>query len=212
MKNVRNLISALCILAFTFALTEAEAQKAMRKQQHKFVYMTSMGYSFAFGDLELEDKTVANRNPSTQVNQLLGYQFGDNFYMGLGVGMDFWRHTAFVPVYWNLSVNVLRRKVSPMLYLNAGYGFKWYISSQPEIMTRVIHGTKTGPMVEAGLGVRVRFNERLSLNIAGAYKFQHSAIRYSVVEAGAPDYSQYYGNRIKNVFYHFAGIRIGIMY
>lgn len=210
MKNIRILILTFCTIALLGF--EGRAQSGMITQERKFVYMTSLGYSFGVGEIELENKTVPNKNPSIQVNQLLGYQFCDNFYMGLGVGMDFWRHTAFVPVYWNFSVNMLKRNVSPMLYLNAGYSFKWYISSQPEAMTRVIHGTKTGPMVETGLGIRIKFNKKVSLNIAASYKFQHSAIRYSVIENGEPDFSLYSTNRIKNVFYHFAGIRLGIMY
>lgn len=194
------------------SLFDLNAQPGMNVQERKFVYMTSAGCAFGVGNIRLENRTIANRNPDYRLDQLIAYQFNDNFYMGVGAGIELWRHTAFVPVYLNLSVNMLRRKLSPMAYLNAGYGFKWYISSQPETMTRVIHGSKTGPLGEAGLGICIRFDRRISLNIAACYKFQYSAIRYTVVQPGTQDFSQYSTNSMKNVFYHFAGVRIGIMY
>lgn len=210
MTGIKKIIlTSFIILLSVFDLN---AQPGMYTQEKKFVYMTSAGYAFGLGNIKLENKTVANRNPNYLINQLIAYQFNDNFYMGIGAGIEIWRRTAFVPIYLNLSVNMLHRDLSPLAYLNLGYSFKWYVSSQPDAMTRVIHGSKTGPMGEAGLGLRIRFNRKLSLNIAACYKLQYSAIRYSIVREGEQDFSQYSTNSIKNVLYHFAGMRIGIMY
>lgn len=196
------------ILTCTFV----NAQTGMIRQEHKFVYMTSLGYANGFGNIVLENKTVVNKNPNFQLNQLLAYQFNDYFYMGIGASVDVWHYTAFVPVYLNFSVNMTSKDIAPMAYLNVGYGFKWYISSKPETMTRVIHGATTGPMGEGGLGIRIRFNDKLSLVVAGCYKAQLSSIRYTIVKDGEQDFSAYSTNSIKRVLYNFAGVRVGLMY
>ena len=178
----------------------------------KFIYMTSVGYATGLGQIELENQTVQNRNFDISVNQLLGYQFNPYFQMGLGAGFDFWRHTAFIPIYLNLTVNFTDTKIEPMFYINAGYAFKWYVSSVPEKADHVVHGTKTGPMGEGGLGMRINLNEKLSLVLAACYKFQHTDIRYTILQPNEPDFSAYSTNARKDVFYHFAGVRLGIQF
>lgn len=212
MKRIGIIIIGLLLL-----VNGSYAQSAYKEQVKKFVYMTSFGAANGFGQFGLMDgdhvgQIVKNNNINIQIHQLLGYQFCNNFYMGIGAGADFWNHTAFVPIYLNLSVNMLNRKISPLLFVNAGYGFKWYISSQPENGTRVIHGTDTGLMGEVGLGLRIKFNDKLSLNISGICKVQQSGIRYSVEIPGEKDFSQYATNSHQKALYHFAGARIGIMY
>jgi len=207
MKKIILLLTGIVMMS-----TVVNAQRGMIRQESKFVYMTSLGYANGFGNIVLENKTVVNKNPNFQLNQLLGYQFNDYFYMGLGAGVDVWRYTAFVPVYLNFSVNMMSTDICPMAYVNVGYGFKWYISSKPETMDRVIHGATTGPMGEGGLGVRIRFNDKLALVVAACYKTQYSAIRYTIVHDGEQDFSAYSTNSMKHVLYNFAGVRVGLMY
>ncbi len=204
--------SILIALIAIFCINAANAQNRRPTPERKFVYMTSVGYATGLGQIELENKTVINKNFNVSVNQLLGYQFNPYFHMGIGMGFDFWHYTAFIPVYLNLTVNFLDRKISPVFYANMGYGFKWYISSVPEKMDRVIHGTKAGPMGEAGLGVKIRLTDRVTMMIAACYKNQYSDIRYSVLKPNEQDFSAYSTNSVQKVLYHFAGVRLGIQY
>lgn len=180
--------------------------------ERKFIYMTSVGYATGLGQIELETKTVQNKNFNISVNQLLGYQFNPYFQMGLVAGFDFWRYTAFIPVALNLTVNFTDTKIQPLFYANMGYSFKWYVSSSPEKMDRVIHGTKTGPMGEAGLGIRLNLTDRLSIIIAACYKNQYTDIRYTIPKPDEQDFSAYSTNARKDALYHFAGVKLGIMY
>lgn len=224
MKRTLILLASVCLIVIS-----AQAQRNKNPQVSRFLYMSSLGYSGGVGNIDLLDyrsdaflpihyeensilKTIRNKNFNVQVNQLFAYQFNNYFYMGLGAGIDFWHYTAFVPLYLNLSVNMLDRRIAPTAYLNLGYSFKWYISSQPETMTRVVHGSNAGPMGEFGLGMRIKFNDHLGLLIAGTYKVQHSAIRYTIPDAAAGDFSAYYTNATQNLLYHFAGIRLGFQY
>ena len=184
----------------------------------KFIYMTSVGYATGFGQIHLKNhnneelKTVQNRNFDIFLDQQLGYQFNPYFQMSLGAGFDFWKHTAFIPIYLNFTVNFTDTKFEPLFYLNAGYSLKWYVSSVPEKMDRVVHGTSTGPMGESGLGLRININERLSLVLAACYKVQYTDIRYTILEPGDQDFSAYSTNARQNALYHFAGVRLGLQY
>ena len=184
----------------------------------KFIYMTSVGYATGLREITLpndqgeELETVQNRTFDISVNQLLGYQFNPYFQMGLGAGFDFWRYTAFIPIYLNFTVNFTDTKFEPVFYLNAGYSFKWYVSSVPEKADRVVHGTKTGPMGESGIGLRININNKMSLLLAACYKVQYSDVRYTILRPNEQDFSAYSTNARKDALYHFAGIRLGFQY
>ena len=150
----------LIFLTAMLLCTTMYAQHRRPTPERKFIYMTSVGYATGLGQIVLEQQTVQNKNFDISVNQLLGYQFNPYFQMGLGAGFDFWKHTAFIPIYLNLTVNFTNTKFVPLFYTNLGYSFKWYVSSVPEKMDRVVHGTKTGPMGEAGIGMRINLNDK----------------------------------------------------
>lgn len=184
----------------------------------KFVFMSSVGYATGLGEIHLlneigeELKTVQNRNFDITIDQQLGYQFNPYFQMSLGAGFEFWKHTAFIPVYLNFTVNFTDTKFEPIFYLNAGYAFKWYVSSVPEKMDRVVHGTSTGPMGESGLGLRINLTDRVSLVLAACYKVLYSDIRYTIPTPDGQDFSAFSTNAVQKNLYHYAGIRLGIQY
>ncbi len=192
--------------------------------------MTSLGYSTGVGEIQLANydchdlilpptldaadvlKTVKNRNYNIQVGQNFAYQFNNFFQLGVGTGIDFWKHTAFVPLYLNLRVNMMQTKVAPTAFINLGWSFKWYISSRPEVADRVIHGATWGPMSEVGIGMRIKLNDQFGLLIAGTYKLQYSNIRYSIIREGETDFSADMANSIQPALYHFAGVKLGFTY
>ena len=202
----------IILITAILVTTAGQAQNRRPTPARKFIYMTSIGYATGVGQIKLEQQTVQNRNFDISVNQLLGYQFNPYVQLGLGAGFDFWKHTAFIPIYLNITVNFTDTKFVPLFYANMGYSFKWYVSSIPEKMDKVVHGTKTGPMGEAGIGMRINLNEKVSLLLAACYKVQYTDIRYTILEPGEQDFSAFSTNRQKNVLYHFAGIRLGVQY
>lgn len=208
----------LSLISICLIFNTIQAQRAYKHQVSKFVFQTSIGYATGLGKLELSDdaggilKTVYNKNPNYQVEQLLAYQFNNYFYMGIGTGLNFWKHTAFVPLYLSLNVNMIDKKLSPIAYVNLGYGFKWYIQSKPETMDRVVHGTTSGPMAEGGLGIRINLTNNVALLISGNYKLQYSDIRYTIPHNNEQDFSAYSTNAVQKAFYHFAGFKVGVLY
>lgn len=227
MKNTTTLL--LIAATLLVSATSLSAQRNKIQQEKKFIFLSSLGYAGGVGDIRLanydchdlilppkvedEDvlKTVRNKNFNIQVSQLFAYQFNNFFYMGVGTGIDFWNKTAFVPLYLNLSVNMMQTRVAPMAYINLGWGFKWYISSHPD-NNRVIHGSNWGPMGEGGIGMRIQLTDKVALVLAGTYKAQYSKIRYTIPVENETDYSADFTNSIQPVIYHFAGFKVGVLY
>ncbi len=209
MKKILITIICLGCLLSSFA---QEKEKFHDRKDSKFVFMTTIGAAGGAGKIIIPNRQIPNRLFAIQINQLLAYQFNPNFFMGVNLGIDFWQYTAFIPLTFNLSVNFTKTRISPHWYANMGYSFKWYMNQKPELTTKVIQGAKAGPVVETGLGVNIRVNEKVSLLILATYKMQHSSIKYSVQYPDEPDNSEYFTNEEKNKHYHFGGVKFGILY
>lgn len=209
MKKIIILVLCFACCFNTFA---QEKGKYRDPKDSKFVFMTTIGYAGGAGRIKIPNRELPNKLFAIQVNELLAYQFNQNFFMGVNLGFDFWRYTAFVPIGLNLSVNMTRTKIAPHWFLNAGYSFKWYINQKPELVTKVIQGAKPGPYIESGLGINIKISDKVALLILATYKMQYSSIKYSVEEPDQPDNSEYFTNREQNYFYHFGGVKIGILY
>lgn len=200
---------------FLFSTVSVDAQTMLNTKHYRshFTYMTTGGFNSGIGTLHYGNRKMQNKIPVFSVNQLVAYQFNPYVSLGVELGLDVWKHTAFIPLTGNLTVNFLDRRATPLWYMNAGYAFKWYVSSKPEKMTHVIHGAKSGLHLNTGLGAKVQIKEKLHLFIAADYKVQYTTLQYSEVSAtDLYDYSSITTNRTDKKFYHFIGLRIGFMY
>lgn len=214
MKKITGLLLTFCLLSGIFSLNAQTMQNTKHYRSH-FTYMTTAGFNSGVGTLYYNDgaRKLQNKIPMFSVNQLVAYQFNPYVSLGIELGLNVWKHTAFIPLTANLTVEFIDRVATPLWYMNAGYAFKWYVSSQPEKMTHVIHGAKPGLHLNTGLGAKIQIKERLHLFIAADYKVQHSTLQYSVVNPDElHDYSSITTNQTEKKFYHFIGLRIGFMY
>lgn len=208
-------IVLLLMMMGLLATTTLDAQTMLNTKHYRshFAYMTTIGYNSGVGTLHFGGRKMQNKIPIFSVNQLVAYQFNPYVSLGVELGLDVWKHTAFIPLTGNLTVEFLDRVATPLWYVNAGYAFKWYVSSKPEKMTHVIHGAKPGLHLNTGLGAKVQIKEKLHLFIAADYKVQYTTLQYSEVAPSALyDYSAITTNRTDKKFYHFIGLRIGFMY
>lgn len=200
---------------FLLTMTAVDAQTMLNTPHYRshFAYMTTAGFNSGIGTLHFGNRKLQNKIPVFSVNQLVAYQFNPYVSLGVELGLDVWKHTAFIPLTGNLTVEFLDKKATPLWYMNAGYAFKWYVTSKPEKMTHVIHGAKPGLHLNTGLGAKVQIKESLHLFIAADYKVQYTTLQYSEVSAtDLYDYSSITTNRTDKKFYHFIGLRIGFMY
>lgn len=195
----------LGIASFSFAQTNNKMQVS------KFVYATSLGFSSGIGTLNFDSHHLDNDRNSFKIQQLLAYQFNNYVTVGLGGGIDIWQKTAFIPLYASVQVNFIDRRLTPYIFLNTGYAFKWYGSQSPDASNRVIHGSTAGLHGEGGLGIKIRMNEKVAFLIAANYTAQQTSIKYSTPDTDA-SLTKLYTNSQQDLFYHFIGLKLGILY
>jgi hypothetical protein len=196
----------------TVSIVSLHAQTEFKKEEAKFVYLSSLSFAKGINDINFAGRTVKNNIALVSMNQVIAYKFIPYLYVGIGAGYDMWQKTGFIPLYTSLNVNFMKGNWSPFFYLNTGYSFKWYLTQKPESMTRVIHGSKTGFYGESGLGLKMKMNEKFSLLLSVNYKLQQSHISYSVQDPDQPDLSQISTNSSTLALYHFLGFRLGFLF
>jgi hypothetical protein len=206
-KTISFLFQAFCFLLFLTKTSCCFAQDMKKPQDAPhFVYPTSLSLSYGMGKNFTGFNMVPNGNLSFEIQQVLAYQFNNYFFTGVGTGLDFWFYdkkvSTFIPIFANLTIKMMNRKTSPFLFTNVGYAFKW--QSEKNLERDFFYGTKAGIYFQAGLGLNIKFSSKLSLLLSGFYKMQQSAVQYRenallLVETD-------------NQLFHFAGIKISLLY
>ena len=200
---------------FVLSLFTVKAQTMFQSRHYNshFMFQSSLSFNAGVGELNFGGRHLLNKIPNYCIDQVIAYEFNPYVNLGVDFGVNIWRKTAFIPVALHLTVTFMDYKVAPMWYMNAGYSFKWYVSSKPEKMTRVVYGAKPGPYLNTGLGVKLQLSEKVSLIFAADYKMQYSTIQYYERENEIEyDYSMVATNRTQNMFYHFVGMKVGVLY
>lgn len=210
MKKLTQILAVLLLLVLSFP--NANAQSKRERDVSKFVYMTSIGAHTAFNSIECDNRTLDVKTATVAVQQFLGYQFNNHFYMGVVAGIDVWKRTAFIPICGSINVNFINRRWTPTWYAQAGYAFKWYVESQPEIPDLVIHAATPGAHMETGLGLTLKINQKASIIFSFNYKLQQSTLKYSVETPDGIDYSHYATNSSQKALYHFIGAKFSVLY
>ena len=208
--NLKKQLLTLLLLFLMIGTTFAQSMD--RRQERKFVYLTSVGFSTGLGIIKYEERSLSNTIPLIKVDQVLAYQFNNYIFTGVGVGVNAWKNAVFMPLFLNVSVNVLDKPISPHWYLNAGYSMKWHTSQKPEQNTRVLHGATPGFYGETGIGAHLNYMKKVSFIFSVSYTVQDTYMKYSVVKQGEPDLSMIITNQEKRTLYHFIGAKVGIRY
>ena len=212
---MKNKVALLLVAISLFALPFLHGQSMMNtKHYHShFVYQTGLAFNAGVGELKFGNRHLSNKLPNFCVDQIIAYQFNPYLTLGVDLGVNVWKKTAFIPVALHLGIDCMDYLISPHWYMNAGYSFKWYVSSKPEKMTKVIYGAKPGWYINTGLGAKIRIKDQLYFILAADYKMQYSTIQYSENENNTDyDYSSIVTNRTQNMFYHFVGVKIALLY
>jgi len=186
---------------------ERESLQQLRNVK-RFVYQTSASLAYGVGEnFGGNDAVFPNTNFSIEIQQLIAYQFNHYVYAGAGAGADLWltndyKMSVFIPIFANLTVKFIEKKLVPFVYANIGYGFKWQM--EKKVDDDLFYGTKAGLYFQAGAGFNMKFSDRFSLLLSPYYKLQMSAIKYRESELILAETG--------TQFFHFVGIKLGFLY
>ena len=103
-----------------------------------------------------------------------GYQFWPYLFVGGGVGIDRFitYQQTFSPFFLRVSSEFLKRKVTPYVYVDAGYSVMW---KQPSDNSGTSIKNAGGAYTSAGGGVRIYTRSRASVILSAGYKMNMSS-------------------------------------
>jgi len=115
-----------------------------------------------------------------------GYQFWPYLFVGGGIGIDRFitYQQTFSPFFLRLSSEFIKRKVTPYVYLDAGYSVMW---KQPDADGGTFTTNTGGSYVAAGGGLRIYTRSRASVILSAGYKMNKSSSTYN--DGYASDFS-----------------------
>jgi hypothetical protein len=102
-----------------------------------------------------------------------GYQFWPYLFVGGGVGIDRFitYQQTFSPFFVRLTSEFLKRKVTPYVYVDAGYSVMW---KQPSTENISYLQSAGGAYTAAGAGLRIYTRSRASVMLSAGYKMNMS--------------------------------------
>jgi len=103
-----------------------------------------------------------------------GYQFWPYLFVGGGIGIDRFitYQQTFSPFFLRVSSEFIKRKVTPYIYVDAGYSVMW---KQPATDGISYNSNAGGAYTAAGGGVRIYTRSRASVILSAGYKMNMSS-------------------------------------
>jgi hypothetical protein len=116
-------------------------------------------------------------NTGWTLQNVSGYRVNRHFSVGGGVGVEQYPEygNTFFPLFARVSGDMLKRRVSPVYFADAGYSF---IAGDYENGMEQL-SSKGGVMVHGGLGLRICTATRLSVTFLAGFKMQRSTREYA---------------------------------
>ena len=125
-----------------------------------------------------------------------GYRFFDAFNLGAGVGFDNYESTAIdIPVYGEISGNMLNKRFTPIYYAQAGYGIGINITEKDS--PNRIQKAEGGVMAAAGIGFGGRLDQHTILRINFGYRLQKASYTNEIEQYNMPSYTM-----VRHMTYH----------
>jgi len=107
-----------------------------------------------------------------------GFRFCPYFFMGGGIGIDRFitYHETFSPFFLRLYSEFLKRRVTPYIYVDAGYSLLWKQPVTNESYFTTFTPNSGGAYTAGSLGIRIRNNSRVSALIGLGYMLNNTGI------------------------------------
>lgn len=135
-----------------------------------------------------------------------GYRFFDALNLGAGFGVDNFESVALnLPFYGEISGNILRRRFTPVYFVQAGYGVGINLTKKdsPDRIQRA----EGGLMAAAGIGFGVRLDKLTLLRLNFGYRLQQASYRQDIT----PYYGQPY-TEIRRMMYQRIEVGLGFTF
>jgi len=132
--------------------------------------IVEVSYQYGVGDYGVD---------RIKLNLINGFQLNPYFSLGLGIGLRYYYEAkdALIPVFADIRLNALDKKVSPYLSIGVGYSFN---------ATNDFEGV--GLLFNPTVGISIKISDKSAVNVGVGYEMQKS---YYTIYGG---YDFYYHN------------------
>lgn len=123
------------------------------------------------GSTEFEGQNEVNFALTMQT--INGYQFFPQLRVGLGMGIDIYKHydQVFTPLFFSTGGEILKKRVSPTWFANVGYAPEWSAVEDSDL------NAKGGLMMQYGAGIKINTTSKVGVVIHVSYKLQKSQLK-----------------------------------
>jgi len=126
-----------------------------------------------------------------------GYRFFDFLNLGAGTGIERFESLALnMPLYGEISGNLLNKRFTPVYFAQAGYGISFKTAPEGDSFYRVTN-TSGGMMLAGGIGFAGRIDRNTILRLNFGYRMQKASYTSEYTPYGSPMQTQ-----IRNMTYH----------
>ncbi len=112
-------------------------------------------------------------NASFQLSN--GMQFADGFSLGVGLGIEE-LGAPVIPLYADIKYNYLPGRVSPFLFVRAGYGFALQVEADDYYDSNNLNSPVGGFMFNGGIGMALFSFQRTAITVGLGYRYQKVTI------------------------------------
>ena len=149
----------------------------------QFSYGPKPAYYYGF-----EGGYTSGDDVAVSIHTINGYQVCPQFFIGVGVGMDrllTFRET-FIPLYIRFQTELLKKRITPYLFGDIGYGFK--VADRLDNTSYYKYYNRNGGLyMTLGAGVHIYTKGPLSYMLGIGYRRHYNETKY-----GYPSYDSSY--------------------
>jgi len=189
--------------------------KIKRQRKKEFSNITEIGSMIGFGHIRGLISRTENNYIFSSLTTINGYKLNQRCFLGLGVGIESSKYLLDIPIFGDIRVNMLKRKVTPVFDLGIGYTIN-AMNRQ-----RDVYFKKGNAFANAQVGMKIDFAKHFAWLIGFGYRLQFNHISLSLDElktTGILNGFVYYPNsNLPNplkasLFSHYISVKTGFAF
>jgi hypothetical protein len=160
-----------------------------------FINLTEINYSDGVGNVKIEDFKFKNNDNSFGFRTVNGYQFNKHFSLGIGIGIDKYKNTTFLPITFDGRATILKGKISPIFTANIGYAFG-------------LNDSKGGVTFNPQIGIKTYLSKNIAYIFNFGYKLQAQIWDIPITD----NVGQSLGTLKSKLYYNFISFSTGFSF
>jgi hypothetical protein len=196
----RALLSIFCFLFIFqgFGQVQYESEKRFNTEQFKYLqsgYENFTGFNVSFlTGFNLDFNKNYQTGMAYGFSTVNGYRFNPaDVYVGVGVEYSTYPNLVHpikgyrsiisqlstLPLYFDIRINILRKKITPFLQLDIGYTWAWLKKGYPDKVEPNSYG---GFMIKPSLGIKIYIANYIAINFSIGFRYQKLIHSYTYID------------------------------